>query len=93
MPDKPHERRYPKAEIARRGSELYERNVYPTTQLSDIGKIVLIDIESGEWEIDTDEIAAAKRLETRYPDTQIWMVRVGSPYVRRFGIKSVRKAL
>ena len=93
MPDKLRKRRYSKEEFAQRGNELYQRAVRPKTQVSDAGKIVVIDIETGAWEMDTDEITAAKRLEARYPDAQIWMVRVGSPYVRRFGAGSVRKAV
>lgn len=53
-------------------------------EADNIGKIVVVDIETGAWEMDADEIAASKRLEARNPDAQIWMVCVGSPYVRRF---------
>src|SRR5438876_11971652 len=77
------QRRYPKEEFARRGNEIYQRDIRPRIELTDQGKIVVIDIETGNWEIDTDEVAAAKRLEAASPDAQIWMVRVGSPYVRR----------
>ncbi len=31
------------------------------------------------------EIAACDRLESRHPNAQIWLVRIGSRYVRRFG--------
>ncbi len=77
--------RYSKEEVARRGDEIYDSQVRPQVEANNYGKIVAIDIETGGWEIDTDEINASKRLETRYPDAQIWFVRVGSRYVRRFG--------
>ena len=54
------------------------------------GKIVAIDLETGDFEIDAREIAACNRLESRHPDTQIWIVRVGSRHVRRFGGHSKR---
>ncbi|BBD64766.1 hypothetical protein NIES4072_15700 [Nostoc commune NIES-4072] len=41
--------------------------------------------------MDTDEINASKRLETRYPDAQIWFVRIGFRYVRRFGAGRIHK--
>lgn len=56
-----------------------------------MGKIVAIDIETSAWEMDTNEIAASARLEKRYPDAQIWIVRVGSRYVRRFGAGRIQK--
>ena len=49
------------------------------------GKIVAIDIETGAFEVDTKEIVACDRLEARQADSQIWIVRIGSRHVRRFG--------
>jgi hypothetical protein len=46
---------------------------------------VAIDLETGDFELDKSEIAACERLESRHPDAQIWIVRIGSPYVRKFG--------
>jgi hypothetical protein len=36
-------------------------------------------------EVDKSEIKACDHLEARHPDAQIWIVRVGSRHVRRFG--------
>jgi hypothetical protein len=78
--------RYPKEEFARRGDDIYNRTIRPIAETADNkGKFVLIDIESGAWEMDSDEMEAARRLDMRVPDAQVWMVRVGYPYVRRFG--------
>jgi hypothetical protein len=68
------------------GDEIYHRDIYPQLQPDSVSKIVAIDITTGAWEIDNDEIVASKRLEKRYPDAQIWIVRVAYRYVRRFGI-------
>jgi hypothetical protein len=35
------------------------------------GKIVAIDIETGAWEMDINEVSASMRLEARCPDAQI----------------------
>jgi hypothetical protein len=83
--------RYSKEEFARRGDEIYESQVRPQVEADNQGKIVVIDVETGAWEIDTNEISASKRLEARYPDAQIWFVKVGSPYVRRFGASRIHK--
>jgi hypothetical protein len=76
---------YSKEEFARRGDELYETQVRPQVEEDNQGKIVAIDLETGDFEVDSSEIAASNRLEARHPDAQIWIVRIGSRYVRRFG--------
>lgn len=83
--------RYSKEEFARRGDEIYEFQVRSQIEEGNHGKIVAIDIETGDFEMDTSEIAACDRLEARHPDLSIWMVRIGSRHVRRFGGRS-RKA-
>jgi hypothetical protein len=77
--------RYSKEEFARRGDEIYERAIRPQVEAGNEGKFVAIDIETGAYQIDTDEIAASDRLLARNPDAQVWLRRVGSRFVRRFG--------
>ena len=79
------QRRYSREEVARRGDEIYEREVLPHLSLADEGKYALIDIETSDYEIDRDEVAASDRLLARHPDAQVWMRQVGSLYARRFG--------
>jgi hypothetical protein len=79
------QRRYDREEVARRGDEIYEREVLPLLSPADEGKYALIDIETADYEIDRDEIAASDRLLGRHPDAQVWMRQVGSHYARRFG--------
>ena len=76
---------YPLEEFARRGDEIYDRDISAQVEPAHNEEIVAIDLDTGAWEIDADEDAAADRLEARLPDAQIWVVRVGSHYVRRFG--------
>jgi len=77
--------RYAKEEFARRGDEIYEREVRPTLEEGNEGKFVAIDIETGAYEVDTDELAASDRLRARVANAQIWLRRIGSRYARRFG--------
>jgi len=84
--------RYSKEEFARRGDEIYETQVLPQVEDGDYGKIVAIDIETGDFEVDQRETAACDRLESRHPDAQIWIVRIGSRHVRRFGGRTRRTA-
>ncbi len=84
--------RYPKEEFARRGDEIYETQVRPQVEAGNHGKIVAIDIETGDFEVDQSEVTACDRLEARHPDAQIWIVRIGSRHVRRFGGRTRRLA-
>jgi hypothetical protein len=79
------ESRYSREEVARRGDEIYEREVLPHLSPEEEGKLVLIDVSTGDYEVDRDELAASDRLLARHPDAQVWMRQVGSRYARRFG--------
>jgi hypothetical protein len=78
--------RYSNEEFARRGNEIYNRDIRPLVETEENkGKFAAIDIETGQWEMDADEITAGDRLFARVPDAQTWMMRVGYDYLRRFG--------
>jgi len=77
--------RYSKEEFARRGDDIYEQNIRPSVDAGSEGKYVAIDIETGAYEVDWDELAASDRLLARLPRAQIWLRQVGSRSVRRFG--------
>jgi hypothetical protein len=85
-------RHYSKEEFARRGDEIYETQVRPRLKAEDDGKFAAIDIESGTYELDADELGACDKLNARIPDAQIWLVRVGSRYLHRFGGREMRGA-
>ena len=76
---------YSKEEFARRGDTLYESDIRSLVEEGNEGKLVAIDIETGAYEVDVDELAASDRLLARVPDAQVWLKRIGSRYVRRFG--------
>jgi len=78
-------RRYSKKEFARRGDAVYDGKVRPHLTPKDNGKFVALDIETGEYEIHKSELTAGDRPRKRLPSAQIWMVRVGSRFLHRFG--------
>ncbi len=82
--------RYSKEEFAQRGDEIYEAQVRSKVEQGNHGKIVAIDLETGAFEVDASEIAACDRLEASNPNAQIWIVRIGSRHVRRFGGRTKR---
>jgi hypothetical protein len=65
-------------EIARRGQDLYDREIRPEVETSDnLGKIISIDIETGNYEIDDNLLASSSRLQQQFPDAVIWAERIG----------------
>ena len=73
-------------EAERRAEEIYSRSLREQVETPEnVGKVLVIDVETGAYEIDDDEVAASDRLLARHPDAQVWLRRVGSRYVRRFG--------
>ena len=83
-------RRYNKTEFARRGDALVESKVRPNLTVADEDKFVAIDIDSGEYELDKNEMKATDRLRKRVPDAQIWLVHVTLGYLHRFGGHGLR---
>jgi hypothetical protein len=77
-----------KEECARRGEEVFEREIRPQVAGRDKNEFVLIDIETGAYEVDGDKLAASKRLRAGVPGAQVWGRRVGSRYSARFGGRS-----
>jgi hypothetical protein len=77
--------RYSKEEFARRGDEIYERELRSLLEAGHQGEFVAIDIETGTYETNTDELTVSDRLLARVPNAQIWLRRVGSRYSHRFG--------
>jgi len=76
-------RRHTAEELGRLGDALFEREVAPRVSTEDTSSFVAIDVESGAYEIDPDELTAIHRLLARKPDAQIWLRRVDKPYTHR----------
>ncbi len=77
--------RYSKEETARRGQERYREEVQPLVEAAHKGEFAAIDIDTGAYELDTDDYAATERLLARLPKAQIWLVRVGHVAAYRVG--------
>ena len=82
--------RYSKEEFARRGHEIYESRVRSQVEAGNYGKIVAIDIETGAFEVADRSLTAARQLLKRYPDAQIFGIRIGHRAVHRFGVCASR---
>jgi hypothetical protein len=72
-------------ELARQGQDIFDRLVRPQLRGEDEGKFVAIDVDSGDFEINTDDYSAVTRLRGRRPTGDVWLIRVGSPTTYRMG--------
>lgn len=83
------QRRYSKEELARRGQQLYDSQIRQQVEAGNKGKIVAIDIETGDFEVADHVLPATNRLFERNPDAQPWVIRIGHPAVYHFGARSL----
>jgi hypothetical protein len=83
--------KYSKEEIAQCGEELYEKSIRSKVEAEFDGKILAIDIGSGDYEIDGTTLAAVDRLRLRHSDAEIYILRIGHDAVYSFhGLPSKR---
>ena len=82
---------YSKEEFAQRGDLIYQTQIRPQVEANNHGKIVAIDIETGDFEVANSTILAVDKLYERKPDAQPWVIRIGHRSVFRFGSRSLRK--
>jgi hypothetical protein len=71
--------------VAARGEALYEQRIRPHVEATHRGKFVVVDIETGDYEIDADDLAATKRALAKRPDAVLYGLRIGYPTAYRLG--------
>jgi len=82
-----------KKDSATIGREIYESRILPRMKPEDKGKVVVIDVNSGDYEIGYDDAAAMFSLLERRPDAFTWSERVGYPAVHRMGFAFTRQSM
>jgi len=80
----PHPR-YTSEEIVQRGQTLYDQQVRAQVEATHKGKYLVLDIETGEYEMDTSEVAALKRAKAKNPGAALYILRVGYSTAYRVG--------
>lgn len=81
-------------EIALRGKKIYQQRLRANIETAEnIGKIVAIDLNTCEYEIDKDILAACHRLRAKQPNAVTWAERIGYDAVYAIGGTLVRTAL
>ena len=81
--------RYTKEEVALRGQTIYESQLRDKLEASHRGKYLVIDVETGEYEMDEDVIVVMKRAATNHPTDALYGMKIGSPVMGRIGLRSL----
>jgi hypothetical protein len=68
---------YTQEEIARIAEEKYRREIQDKVMPQHKGKFLTLAIESGDYEIDADDLSGEKRLRARHPDGVFFGFRIG----------------
>jgi hypothetical protein len=69
---------YSTHEIVERGKTIFAQKIREKVEAEgNIGKFLIIDIETGDYEMDEDEIAASERAHARHPGGAFFGMRIG----------------
>jgi hypothetical protein len=72
-------------EASRRAQKLYDTTIRPKVETPEnIGKILVLEPESGDYEIDEMGIETSFRLQARHPGARLYGFRIGYKTVASF---------
>lgn len=74
-----------KEEIARRGREIYERDIRAEVEHDHDGRFLVVDITTSHYEIADEELAAFQKSQEKNPDGTFYLLRVGRRAAHRLG--------
>ncbi len=77
--------KYTPEEVELRGEDLYEREIRQLVEVGNQGKFVVVDIETGEFEVDDDDLRATKLALAKRPDAVLYGLRIGYPTAYTMG--------
>ncbi len=72
-------------EIARRGQEIYERDIRSGVEPQHTGEFLVVDVTTGDYELSPDEAEAFCRAEEKNPEGLFYLMRVGHRAAHRIG--------
>ena len=71
--------------IDARGQAIYRKKIKPLVYPQLKGKVVVIDVDTGDYEIDDEDLEATTKLLARRPNARTWGERIGYKGVESFG--------
>ncbi len=77
--------KYTPEEVHSRGEAIYEQQIRTKVEPQHKGKFLVLDVETGEYEIDEDDLKATKRALAKRPGAVLYGLRIGYPTAYRLG--------
>ncbi len=77
--------KYTPEEVAARGEAIYEQQIRATVEAENRGKFLVVDIETGAYEIDEDDLTATQRALANRPEAVLYGLRIGYSTAYRLG--------
>lgn len=72
-------------EVVERGKEIYEQSIRAEVEAENVGRLLMIDVTTGNWVLGEDRIEMARHLRERNPDAANFGMRVGYPTAEKIG--------
>ena len=73
-------------EVARRAKHLYESSIRDQVEVEEnIGKMVIIDIATGDYKVDENGLYAADYLSEKRPNARLFGIKIGYNVAASFG--------
>jgi hypothetical protein len=76
-------------QVARRGKEIYEREIRAEVEPEQEGRFLVVDVKSGSYALADDELEAFDRAREETPDGLLYLVRVGHRAAHHLGVSAV----
>ena len=80
-------------EIGLRGQALYDQTIRAQVEGENRGKFLILDVNTGEYEIDAEDLVASERFLARRADAVLFGIRIGFPTAYRLGGRREGKSL
>ncbi len=72
-------------EVAARGKAIYAERIQAAVEPGNLGKFLVIDVVTGEYEMGDDDVAVMKRAAARHPAQFLYGMRIGQRTMGRIG--------
>jgi hypothetical protein len=76
---------YSPEEVESRGEAIYQQELREKVEAQHKGKFLVVDIKTGQYEIDEDDLKATRRALAKRPDAVLYGLRIGYPAAYRLG--------
>ena len=74
-------------DVIERGRRIYEETLRPLLEAEHRGEFLVINVETGEYELDKVHLRASQRAAVRFPGAPRYAVRVGRNSLGRIGAR------